>query len=113
MGIISREGLTFTSDVKCYCGNPGPDATFENAPRTDNNRFIVHAMNGDTPLYRRIIDHTLVAPESECPEGTEVDPAKNNVMLKHCAPKPLALENYNKDCSCKLVGRGSHKRHLV
>lgn len=98
-GTYEGEGTIFTADAKCYCGDPGPDTTLETAPRTDNNRFIVHAMNGDTPLYRKVID-SVDKVNNACPDGTV---ESGDV----CVPEPLPLENYNNDCSCKFGWQGS------
>jgi len=98
-GTYEGEGTIFTSDAKCYCGNPGPDTTLETAPRTDNNRFIVHAMNGDTPLYRKVID-SVDKVNNACPDGTVESGGV-------CVPEPLPLENYNNDCSCKFGWQGA------
>jgi hypothetical protein len=98
-GTYEGEGTIFTSDAKCYCGNPGPDTTLETAPRTDNNRFIVHAMDGDTPLYRKVID-SVDKVNNVCPDGTVESGGV-------CIPEPLPLENYNNDCSCKFGWQGT------
>lgn len=95
-GSVDGMGQTFGVASGCYCGDP--DGTLATVPRTENNRFIVHAMNGDTPLYRKVFDSVL--PENgTCPEGT--------VGTDVCVPLPLELENYNKDCSCKFGFTGT------
>lgn len=93
-------GVDFKVNTECFCGDPGPDATLATAPRNSNNRFLVHAMNGDTPLYRKVVDS--VDKGGVCPDGTveDTDPTK-------CIPAPLELENYNDDCSCKFGFTGT------
>lgn len=98
-GSYEGEGTLFTADVKCYCGDAGPDATEATAPRTDNNRFIVHAMNGESPLYRKVID-SVDPTNGLCPEGTREEGGV-------CVPTELMLENYNSDCSCKFGWQGT------
>lgn len=98
-GSLNGLGEVFTSDASvCYCGDPGPTATLATAPRTSNNQFIVHAMNGDTPLYRKVVDSVSV--EGTCPDGTVVEG-------EVCVPADLPFENYNKDCSCKFGWTGT------
>jgi hypothetical protein len=99
-GSLDGKGEVFKSDASvCYCGDPGPSATLATAPRTSNNQFIVHAMNGDTPLYRKVVDFVANV-NGTCPEGTVVEGGV-------CKPTDLALENYNTDCSCKFGWTGT------
>jgi len=98
-GSLDGKGEVFKSDASvCYCGDPGPSVTLATAPRTSNNQFIVHAMNGDTPLYRKVVD-SVPPVDDVCPDGT--------VGTDACKPADLALENYKNDCSCKFGWTGA------
>lgn len=91
-------GLVFREAPSCFCGDTSVNTTLATAPRTGNNQWIVHAMNGEDALYRKVVDS--VPKDSDCPAGTE---EQGGV----CVPLRLALENYNDDCSCKFGFTGT------
>ena len=89
-------GLVFREAPTCFCAMSV--VTLATAPRTGNNQWIVHAMNGENALYRKVVDS--VPKDGDCPAGTT---EQGGV----CVPLPLELKNYNNDCSCKFGFAGA------